>query len=182
MTFAQRSAADHAADAEFITAVRGGDTAAYASLYERHRAAAYHLARQLTGSPSEADDLVSDAFTKVFHTLLAGGGPDSAFRAYLLTSVRNTFYDGVRRGKKVTYTDDMAPHDEGQPFVDTAVAGLDNAMAARAFAKLPERWQTVLWHTEVEGESPAQVAPILGLTAAQRAEVARVSDELGLGG
>ena len=36
--------------------------------------------------------------------------------------------------------------------------------AARAFARLPERWRAVLWHTEVEGESPAQVAPLLGLT------------------
>jgi choice-of-anchor C domain-containing protein len=36
---------------------------------------------------------------------------------------------------------------------------------ARAFTALPERWRTVLWHTEVEGESPAQVAPLLGLSA-----------------
>lgn len=166
MTSIQRSAADDkAADAEYITAVRGGDTAAFGPLYKRHRGAAYHLARQLVVSPSEAEDLVSESFAKVFTALLAGGGPDSAFRAYLLTSVRNTFYDAVRRGKKLTYTDNLEVHDKGAAFEDPAIKGLDDTLAAKAYASLPERWQTVLWHTEIEGESPAQVAPLLGLTA-----------------
>jgi hypothetical protein len=51
------------------------------------------------------------------------------------------------------------------PFSDTAVSGLERSLAAKAFARLPERWQAVLWHTEIEGLSPADVAPILGLTA-----------------
>jgi hypothetical protein len=38
-------------------------------------------------------------------------------------------------------------------------------MAARAFAKLPERWQAVLWHTAIEGQAPAQAAGAFGLTA-----------------
>src|SRR5436190_1499228 len=32
-----------------------------------------------------------------------------------------------------------------------------------AFASLPERWQMVLWHTEVEGRPAADVGPLLGL-------------------
>jgi len=36
-------------------------------------------------------------------------------------------------------------------------------MAGQAFGSLPERWQLVLWHTEVEGETPARVAPLLGV-------------------
>ncbi|GAB3296728.1 sigma-70 family RNA polymerase sigma factor [Epidermidibacterium keratini] len=164
MTFAARSA-DQVADAELITAARGGDRAAYAVLYERHRAAAYQLARQLVRNTSEADDIVSETFAKIFTTLINGQGPDAAFRSYLLTSVRNTFYDMVRRGKKLTYTDDLERHDEGVPFEDPAVQTLDSQFAARAFSRLPERWQIVLWHTEIEGESPAEVAPILGMTA-----------------
>ncbi|GGU94336.1 hypothetical protein GCM10010211_71810 [Streptomyces albospinus] len=45
------------------------------------------------------------------------------------------------------------------------LAELEASLIGRVFAALPERWQTVLWHTEVEGESPAQVAPLLGLSA-----------------
>jgi RNA polymerase sigma factor (sigma-70 family) len=151
-------------DAELITATRSGDAAAYGQLYARHVFAARRLARTLANSNADADDLVAEVFAKMLDKFKTGGGPDAAFRTYLLTSVRNTFYDRLRRNQKVTVTDDVAKHDPGVPFVDTAVEGLERSLAARAFAKLPERWQVVLWHTEVEGESAAEVAPLLGLT------------------
>ncbi|HEY0636547.1 MAG TPA: sigma-70 family RNA polymerase sigma factor, partial [Pseudonocardiaceae bacterium] len=155
-------------DAELIADVRDGSTersaAAYAALYERHRIAARNLARQLSRSPAEADDLVSEAFAKLLDALRSGGGPESAFRAYLLTALRHGAYDRTRRDKRLEFSDDVSAYDPGVPFTDTAVAGLDRSLAARAFAGLPERWQTVLWHTEIEGQSPAEVAPLLGLT------------------
>ncbi|GAB1508742.1 sigma-70 family RNA polymerase sigma factor [Actinophytocola sp. KF-1] len=158
-------------DAELIEAVRKGTVSAYGALYERHVASAYNLARQLSRSPAEADDLVSEAFTKVLDTLRGGRGPDSAFRAYLLTALRHTAYDKTRREKKLELSDDVSTvsgvsvEAVSQEFDDTAVKGLERSLAAQAFARLPERWQAVLWHTEIEGQSPAEVAPILGLTA-----------------
>jgi RNA polymerase sigma factor (sigma-70 family) len=158
-------------DAELISSVRDGTLAAYGPLYERHVAAAYNLARQLARSTAEADDLVSEAFAKVLDTLRGGKGPDSAFRAYLLTALRHTAYDKTRRDRRVDLNEDMSevggPAAEALtvPFSDTAVAGLERTMAAKAFARLPERWQAVLWHTEIERQTPAEVAPLLGLTA-----------------
>ena len=158
-------------DAELIEAVRKGTVSAYGALYERHVASAYNLARQLSRSPAEADDLVSEAFAKVLDTLRAGRGPDSAFRAYLLTALRHTAYDKTRRERKLELSDDVSTvsgvsaEAVSQEFDDTAVKGLERSLAAQAFARLPERWQAVLWHTEIEGQSPAEVAPILGLTA-----------------
>lgn len=158
-------------DAELIEAVRKGAVTAYGGLYERHVAAAYNLARQLSRSPAEADDLVSEAFAKVLDTLRGGRGPDSAFRAYLLTALRHTAYDKTRRERRVELSDDVSTvsgvsmEAVSEEFDDTAVAGLERSLAAQAFARLPERWQAVLWHTEIEGQSPAEVGPILGLTA-----------------
>ena len=151
-------------DAELITAVRGGDVSAYGTLFERHVDAARRLARQLT-SPSDADDLVSDAFAKVLRVLQNGGGPDLAFRAYLLTAVRRLHVDKIRAGAKLQTTDDLEKFDPGVPFRDTAVEGFENSAAAAAFASLPERWQLVLWHTEVEGQKPAEVGALLGMSA-----------------
>ncbi|WP_328606466.1 sigma-70 family RNA polymerase sigma factor [Amycolatopsis sp. NBC_00345] len=158
-------------DAELIAEVRAGEIASYGTLFERHSGAAYNLARQLARSSAEADDLVSEAFAKVLDTLRGGKGPDTAFRAYLLTALRHTAYDKTRRDRRVDLNEDMS--DAGGaigealtvPFSDTAVAGLERTMAAKAFARLPERWQAVLWHTEIEQQSPAEVAPLLGLTA-----------------
>ncbi|WP_163570502.1 RNA polymerase sigma factor [Fodinicola feengrottensis] len=152
-------------DAELITAAaRAGDTGAFETLYRRHSEAAQRYAMSLTHNPADRDDLVSEAFAKVLSTLRNGGGPDLAFRSYLLSAVRNTFYDRTRRDRRLEVTDDMERHDRGVAFTDTVVEGLERTLAARAFATLPERWQMVLWHTEVEGDSPAEVAPLLGLT------------------
>jgi RNA polymerase sigma factor (sigma-70 family) len=164
---------DGKSDTELIAAVRAGTLAAYGTLYERHVGAAYNLARQLARSKAESDDLVSESFAKVLDTLRGGKGPDTAFRAYLLTALRHTAYDKTRKEKRLDLNEDMTtlsgaggPAAEALtvPFSDTAVAGLERTMAAKAFARLPERWQAVLWHTEIEQQTPAEVAPLLGLT------------------
>jgi RNA polymerase sigma factor (sigma-70 family) len=158
-------------DAELIEAVRDGRTEAFGVLYERHVAAAYNLARQLARSRADSDDLVSEAFTRVLATLRAGRGPDSAFRAYLLTALRHVAYDKTRRDRKVELTEDVTTMSGvrvdkiSEPFRDALLAEHESGMACSAFSQLPPRWQTVLWQTEIEGRSPAEAAPLLGLTA-----------------
>lgn len=154
---------DERGDAELITAVRAGDVGAYGELFSRHVEAARRLARQLV-SAGDVDDLVSEAFAKVLGVLQRGGGPDLAFRAYLLTAVRRLHVDRIRATARLHSTDDLTPFDPGVPFRDTAVEGFENATAAKAFASLPERWQQVLWHTEVEGQKPAEIAPLLAMS------------------
>jgi RNA polymerase sigma factor (sigma-70 family) len=152
-------------DAELIARVRSGDLEAYGELFARHHHAAERMARQLVPA-NDADDLAGDAFAKVLDALRAGGGPDVSFRAYLLTTVRRVHVDRIRSGRKVTATDDIAAYErEPESFDDPTVTGFESGAAAKAFASLPERWQAVLWHTEVEGEKPAAIAPLLGLTA-----------------
>lgn len=144
---------------------------AFGLLYDRHVDAARALARQLARSGADADDLVATAFTRLLAVLRAGRGPTEAFRAYLLTSLRHLAYDRRRDERRVDLTDDIGdvvgidPERTIVPFADPAVAGLERTLAARAFATLPERWQAVLWHLEVEGDSPADIAPLFGLTA-----------------
>ena len=156
-------------DAELIASARSGDTAAIGALYERHAGAAWVVARQYSDSPEDADDVVADSFTAVFGAIERGNGPESAFRAYLFTVVRRVA--GLRREKnrRVQPTDDIAVLEAGTALAGTAeepaLAGFERGVVARAFHSLPERWQAVLWHTEVEGLTPAEIAPILGLTA-----------------
>jgi len=152
------------ADAELITAVRSGDLEAYGVLYRRHAGAARTQARQLAGPGPEADDLVAEAFLRVLDALRGGGGPEASFRAYLLTTLRNTVRDRARRDRRLEWSPDLSGHDPGVPWEDTAVAALEVALAVRAFHRLPERWRQVLWLTEVEQAPPAAVAASLGLT------------------
>ncbi len=150
-------------DAELITRVRTGDRAAFGELYRRHAAAATALARQFGRSATEADDLVSESFARVLDGLLAGGGPDTAFRAYLFTTLRNTAYDKTRKDRRLQFTDDLTAHEVAVDGPDPVIAMAENGLIGKAFASLPERWQTVLWHTQVEGQSPAEVGLLLGM-------------------
>jgi RNA polymerase sigma factor (sigma-70 family) len=153
---------DRKSDAELIAAVRRGDSAAYGVLYERHLHAAKRAAACLANTRAEREDLVADAFTKVLRALRDGGGPTEEFRAYLLVTLRNTAISTSRGATVSLYADvpeNYLPRAGGDPVVHR----WDAMAAASAFASLPERWRTVLWHTEVEDESPAEIAPLLGL-------------------
>ena len=159
----QEADEDVVSDPELITRVRAGDRSAFGELYRRHSGPATTLSRQFARSAAESDDLVSESFARVLDNLLSGKGPDTAFRAYLFTTIRNTAYDRTRKDKKLQFTDDMTTHDVAVVGDDPVLAKMESGLVATAFAQLPERWQAVLWHTQVEGESPAKVGAMLGM-------------------
>ncbi|MFD6139065.1 sigma-70 family RNA polymerase sigma factor [Promicromonospora sp. NPDC060271] len=135
-------------------------------LYERHAAAARALARQYV-SPADADDVVADAFSKLFEMLRRGAGPDAGFRPYLYTVVRHRSFD-VSRGAARTRpsTDDEIESVVGRVASDEdpALAGFERSVVSKAYFDLPERWREVLWYVLVDDLKPAQVAPVLGLS------------------
>ena len=151
-------------DAELITAVRAGDLEAYGALFERHSQAAHRLARQLVRS-TDSDDLVAESFTRVLATLQNGKGPDESFRAYLLTAMRRMHVDRIKAAQRVRPTDDESELDRHVEWVDPSEMRFEQTAAAEAFGSLPERWQMVLWHLDVEGQKPGDIAPLLGMSA-----------------
>lgn len=112
-------------DTDLIAASRAGDAAAYDTLYRRHVASAHSLARQLVRNRAEADDVVAETFAKILDLLHRGGGPDDAFRPYLLTAVRRAAYDRHRAERRQLVTDEMETFDRDVPFADPAVADLE---------------------------------------------------------
>ena len=169
MTALDPGTSSAASDAELIAAVRAGDKHAYGELYERHSAAAAAVARQYVSRHADADDVVSDAFAKVLSVLQSGGGPDVAFRAYLFTVVRHTAYGLTEGSRRQRPTDDWTMYETSFGLAasteEPALEGFERSVVSRAYRGLPERWQAVLWYTEVESLTPAQIAPLLGLTA-----------------
>jgi RNA polymerase sigma factor (sigma-70 family) len=153
---------DLKSDAELIADVRAGDSASYGVLYERHLHAAKRAAACLARTPAEREDLVADAFMRVLRALRDGGGPQEEFRAYLLVTMRNAAIS-TSRGASVSLYADVPETYLPRPGGDPMVHRWDAMTAAAAFASLPERWRTVLWHTEVEEETPAEIAPLLGM-------------------
>ncbi|MCA0378912.1 MAG: sigma-70 family RNA polymerase sigma factor [Actinobacteria bacterium] len=160
MDFANRSA-DGLPESELIAASRDGDRDAYAELWTRHRAAAVRAAKPLAFN--NAEDVVSDSFIAIWEQMQRGGGPTGHFRAYLLSTVRNravTRYHAESRVQVVAEVD-------GDPVQDSS-HGLEAAEQRRdvtvAFRSLPERWQQVLWLTEVEQIPRNDIAAKLDLS------------------
>ncbi len=149
-------------DAELIEYTRAGDSNAYGELYRRHYEAARAAAHGLTRNRCDADDLISEAFARVLRASRSGGGPDVSFRPYLVAAVRNVFFDRVRCNRE-------RPSNDMFDDVRIASASSENdhehdASVTAALAGLPERWQRILWHAEVEGRSAAEIGLLLGLS------------------
>jgi RNA polymerase sigma factor (sigma-70 family) len=150
-------------DEELIANARSGDQGAFAELWRRHYRSGARVARQFTSS-IDADDLVSEAYTRIYQRVLAGGGPSGAFRPYLYTTIRNLASTWGAKSRDVQ-VDDIADFEDPDTIDDPVAVALDRTLTARAFKSLPERWQSVLWYTEVEGMDPHEVAPLLGMSA-----------------
>lgn len=152
-------------DGHLIALVRGGDTAAFDSLYERHISIASTVAKRNVDNPSDAEDIVAEAFQSVLQSLVAGKGPDTFFRAYLLSTVTRLSHHRNRKAGRTLPSGDegILDHAVGEP--DAVVQAFESHAVAKAFRMLPERWQAVLWYLDVERMRPAAAAPLLGLSA-----------------
>ncbi len=155
--------ADVDSDESLILLARAGDRGAFAKLWQRHSRSGALVARQFSSS-IDPEDLVAEAFASIYQRVLAGGGPDGAFRPYLYTTIRNLASRWGRERRDVN-VEDIGDWVDPAAESDPAAVALDRTLTVRAFRALPERWQTVLWYTEVEGLDPHEVAPILGISA-----------------
>ncbi|GGV73119.1 hypothetical protein GCM10010277_86760 [Streptomyces longisporoflavus] len=174
-------------DSDLITRMRSGDDTAYEELYRRHAEAVRRYARTCCRDAHTADDLTAEVFARMLQAVRGGSGPEHAVRAYLLTTVRRVAAGWTKSAKREQLVEDFAVFaaqaSRGSEVSDDTAsissfgAGLDpgadvramheaeQSMAMQAFRSLPERWQAVLWHTEIEDESPSDVATLFGLDA-----------------
>lgn len=148
-------------DEQLLALLREGDSDAYTELWRRHIEAARRLSRRLI--PNRADDLASESFLAVYHQItVKGNGPEQAFRGYLFTTIRNTAARWRRESDLVQPDSDLDLIDPEDPLSILE----DRARSAElltAFQALPDRWQRVLWLTEIEGTKRPRVAAELGI-------------------
>ncbi|MGW1077125.1 sigma-70 family RNA polymerase sigma factor [Streptomyces sp. NPDC002537] len=178
-------------DIELVARMRAGQSDAYEELYRRHSAAVRRYARSCCRDHHTAEDLTNEVFASTLQAVRGGAGPNAAVRAYLLTTVRRVAAAWAKTTRREQLVEDFAvfaasaSRTSRAPDDDTLDLGADvlamreaeQSLAVQAFRSLPERWQTVLWHTTVEEESLSKVAPLLGLTANATAVLAHRARE-----
>lgn len=158
------------ADADLILRTRSGDADAFGELWQRHYPSGMSVARSITSS-IDPDDLVQEAYARIYQAIIKGGGPNGSFRAYLFTSIRNTAA-AWGRSRRETAMDELETVADPNSTEQAADEALDRSLTAQAFRSLPTRWQEVLWYTEIERMKPAEVAPLLGMKAGAVSQLA----------
>lgn len=148
---------------ELLDRAREGDRTAFGALYLRHRDAARKVAAMSSTSAADAEDAVAEGFARVFAALPRMAGREISFRPYLLTAVRNAATDRLRRERRVDLRDAMPEEPAHSTADDVALLGLERNLVGEALQALPSRWRTVLWLTEVEGLTPAEVSQRIGI-------------------
>ena len=84
------------ADEDLISLVEARDAQAFAALYDRHSRAAYSLAYRMMGERQSADDLMQDAFLKVWRGAGSYRSERGSVRTWILSIVHNRGIDQLR--------------------------------------------------------------------------------------
>ena len=143
-----------------------------ASEFERqivpHLDAAYNLARWLAGDEQDARDIVQDACVRAFRAFDRFYGTDG--RPWLLTIVRHTCYDWLRKNRPLTHMEPFTEelHDVPQaPGGEDPIAALLQSEEAEqlqaALAALPVEFREVILLRHQEGLSYKQIAAVTDL-------------------
>jgi len=126
-----------------------------------HLDAAYNLARWLSRSPADADDIVQDAMLRAFRAFDGFRGQDA--KPWLLAIVRNCGLSagtGARRRGLTSLEDSMA--DEGPGPEEAAIQAGHQRRLDTMIARLPADFREVLILREMEDMSYREIAEITG--------------------
>lgn len=85
------------ADEDLISLVEAGDPEAFAALYDRHIRLAYSLARRMMREQQAAEDLVQEAFIKVWRSAGHYRAERGSARTWILSMVHSGGIDRLRR-------------------------------------------------------------------------------------
>ncbi|HTP68369.1 MAG TPA: RNA polymerase sigma factor [Dongiaceae bacterium] len=152
-------------DAALAEGCRQGKGAAYERLYRAQGARMRNLARNLLGSPSDAEDAVQETFLKIQRSIGSFRG-QSSFVTWTFRILVNTCYDmrrsRVRRKEHARDSDPEKPQPR-EPRAPNAHPSLRMALE-RALAELTKHQREVFLLYEVEGFRHSEIATMLEIS------------------
>lgn len=174
---------DPLSESLLLQAVRDGSTAAFGILYARYRPFAVGVATHALAQADVAlaEDVAEVSFIRVLTALRNGKGPSDTLRSYLATTVRREAWRAQRRRRRQAEVVEqwavgeeraLEPETEGERPVGPGRDLGSHVLLGEAFRGLSDRWRHVLWLTAVEGRKPAEVAPMLGVSAGSASALA----------
>ena len=155
------------ADEDLLSLIDGGDTGAFARLYDRHSRAAYSLAYRMMGERQASDDLVQEAFLDVWRAAATYRAQKGSVRTWVLSIVRNRGIDQLRSAasRRRTQARAQATAPTSQPseaFAETWRSS-QREQIREALRGLPSEQLKVLELAYFSGYTHVEIADLLDL-------------------
>ncbi|MCG8469727.1 MAG: sigma-70 family RNA polymerase sigma factor [Gemmatimonadetes bacterium] len=159
-------------DADLVRRIAAGDADALAEAFELYAARLNRIAYGITGSISDAEDVVQDVFVGLPEGLSGFEGRSSLATWLHRVTVRAALLRVKTDRRRRELLRDLWERAATTRFERT----LSRIDIERALNRLPAMYRTVLWLKDVEGWTHEQIAHVLGIetnTSYQRLHRAR---------
>ena len=151
-------------DDGLLSQIAEGDRRAFAQLMDRHIDRAHGLAKRVLGNKSDAEDVVQDAFMKVWQKAGQWQPGRAQFSTWLYRVVVNRCLD-LKRKPINTALDNIAEQSDDRPDAYEDIAARQRqARIAAAVAALPERQRTAIALSYTAGLNNAQAAETMEIS------------------
>ena len=148
-------------EAQWIELAAAGDVAAYEQLYRRHVGRVHALCLRMSRDATEAEDLVQDAFVRIWEKLGSFRG-DSSFGTWVYRVTVNLVIESFRSKKRWRERIDAVVDPDALPSPAYRALPRSDVDLERAIASLPERARLVFVLHDVEGYKHREIAEMTG--------------------
>jgi RNA polymerase sigma-70 factor (ECF subfamily) len=151
-------------DAALIAAIQERDVHALEMLYDRHRVLAYSLALRSLGNPTDAEDVVQEAFLNIWRAAGTYRPDRSTARSWILSVVHHRAIDKLRSRKSRVQPVAL---DEGMQIPDSAdvwrevSSKLSSDNVRRALRNLPDEQRRTIELAYFEGYTHVQISELM---------------------
>jgi RNA polymerase sigma-70 factor (ECF subfamily) len=151
-------------DHELLALIQDGNGHAFAILVERHTERFYRLAFRYLQSKQAAEDVVQDAFIKLWENpAIWQSGRSSKFTTWFYRIVVNLCLDQRKKKKPVALDDETSVIDDREPVEEIMMRAQEQNALEKEIAALPERQRAALNLCFDEGLSNQQAAEAMGI-------------------
>jgi RNA polymerase sigma-70 factor, ECF subfamily len=155
-------------DVELAEALAAGDVAALAQLYDRYGSLAYSVSIRILGDPGKAEDVVQDAFLKLWHSASRFDSHRGSLRSWVITAVRNRSIDYLRgrsaheRQEREIPVEAEARGAGSDPWREVA-ASIERDVIKEALGSLPPEQRQAVDLAYFGGYSHREIADMIGV-------------------
>ncbi len=155
-----KQSVDH--ELSLLTACKRGDRFAQRRLYNQYAQAMYHTVYRLTNDKHLSEDILQDAFIKVFKAL-GSFRHESTLGAWIKRITVNTAITELRKNKK-TFSDSEEIPEREQMQRNVTEEKINVEWIDQAIRNLPDKCRMVFTMVAIEGYKHREVATILDIS------------------